>query len=561
VRFGIFDADLSAGELRRSGSRVQLQQQPFQVLAALLARPGELIPRDELQNKIWPGDTFIDSERGINKAISRLRDALGDSAESPRFIETLPRRGYRFIAPIERAISSVAVLPIENLSGDPNQDYWADGITDELVTQIAKISGIRVIARTSVMRFKGSGIPLPEIAEKLGIEAVIQGSLVVSAQRIRIRVQLVDADTDRHLWTEAYERDVADVITLQQEIAQAIAQKFQVHLAPDELDAERASRVRPDAYEAYLKGRFFWNKRTEPDLNSAMDYFNRAVVLDPRYAHAHVGLADCYTLLGVLGSTPPRSAFPRAKAAAETALQFDNTLVEAYATRGHIRTIYDCDWRGAEQDLTRAIELNPNYSVAHQFYGILLTILRHNREAIKHLKIARDLDPLSLPINALLGFTYMRARQYDSAIQACESAIELDPSNAFGHWILSRMLDADKNLGQALAEAEMAVRLSKDSVLFRAHLGYAYARIRDEARAHQIVEELLSASTKHYVSPYLIAVIYVGLEWKDLALEWLEKAYADRAPRLNELIDPPFDYLRSDLRFQSLAERLGFPTA
>ena len=358
VRFGVFDADLSAGELRRSGSRVQLQQQPFQVLAALLARPGEMIPRDELQNKIWPGETFIDSERGINKAISRLRDALGDSAERPRFIETLPRRGYRFIAPVERAISSIAVLPIENLSGDPSQEYWADGITDELVTQIAKISGIRVIARTSVMRFKGTGIPLPEIAEKLGIEAVIQGSMVVSAQRIRIRVQLVDADTDRHLWTEAYERELADVITLQQEIAQAIAQKFQVHLSPDELDVERASRVRPDAYEAYLKGRFFWNKRTEPDLNSAMDYFNRAVVLDPRYAHAYVGLADCYTLLGVLGSTPPRSAFPRAKAATETALQYDNTLVEAYATRGHIRTIYDCDWRGAEQDLTRAVELN-----------------------------------------------------------------------------------------------------------------------------------------------------------------------------------------------------------
>lgn len=561
VRFGIFEADLTAGELRRSGSRVQLQQQPFQVLAALLERPGEMIARDELQNKIWPSDAYIDSERGINKAINRLRDALGDSAERPSFIETLPRRGYRFIAPVERTISSVAVLPLDNLSGDPSQEHWADGITDELITQIAKIRGIKVISRTSVMRFKRSGIPLPDIGAQLGIEAAIQGSLVVSAERIHIRIQLLDAHADRHLWTETYERELADVVSLQHEIAQAIAHKIQVHLAPDELDLGRASRVRPEAYEAYLKGRFFWNKRTQPNLNSAMDYFNRAVGLDARYGLAQVGLADCYTLLGILGLAPPHSVFPIAIAATETALQLDKTLVEAYATRGHIRTIYEWDWRAAEQDLTRAIELNANYSIAHQFYGIFLTILRRNREAIEHLRIARDLDPLSLPINALLGFIYMRARQYESAIQACQSAIELDPSNAFGHWMLSRMLDADEKLGQALAEAETAVELSKGSVPFRAHLGYAYARIGDEARARQVIDELLSTSTRQYVSPYLVAIIYVGLAWKDLALEWLEKAYADRAPRLNELIDPPFDRLRSDSRFQSLTERFGIPEA
>lgn len=561
VRFGLFEADLTAGELRRSGSRVRLQQQPFQVLAALLERPGEMMTRAELQNKIWPSEAYIDSERGLNKAIHRLRDALGDSAEKPRFIETLPRRGYRFIAPVERTIRSVAVLPLENLSGDPNQEHWADGITDELITQIAKIRGIKVISRTSVMRFKTSGIPLPEIAAQLGIEAALQGSLVMSAEKIRLRLQLVDAHADRHLWTETYECTLADVLSLPHEIAQAITQKIQVHLAPDDTEGGRASRVRPEAYEAYLKGRFFWNKRTEPNLHSAIDYFHHAVLWDPQYGLAQVGLADCYTLLGILGLAPPHSVFPRAKAATEAALQSDSTLVEAYATRGHIRTIYDWDWYGAEQDLTRALGLNPNYSIAHQFYGILLTILRRHREAIQHLKMARDLDPLSLPINALLGFTYMRARQYDSAIQACQSALELDPSNAFGHWMLSRMWDADENFGPALAEAETAVELCKGSVPFRAHLGYAYARIGNEVRARQVIDELLSTSCQQYVSPYLVAVIYVGLAWKDLALEWLEKAYTERAPRLNELIDPPFNHLRSDPRFQSLAERFGLPGA
>ena len=397
VRFGIFEADLAARELLRRGERVELQQQPFQVLVALLERPGELVARAELQDRIWPGDTRIDAERGINKAINRLRQALGDSAEKPSFIETLPRRGYRFIALVERMISSIAVLALENLSGDPTQEYWADGMTDELVTQITKIKAIKVISRTSAMRFKGSVMPLPEVARQLDVEALLQGSLVVSAQRIRIRVQLIDAQADRHIWTESYERELADVLTLQREIAQAIADKIQAHLVPDSRRVNGVSRVKPDAFEAYLKGRFFWDKRTEPNLKTAIDYFNRAVLLDPQFALAQLGLADCHTHLGIIGLAPPHSVIPKAKAAAEAALRFDDTLVEAYATLGHIRTIYDWDWHRAEQDLTIAIEMNPNCSAAHQYYGILLGILRRHSEAIEHLKRARDLDPLSLP--------------------------------------------------------------------------------------------------------------------------------------------------------------------
>jgi TolB-like protein/tetratricopeptide (TPR) repeat protein len=559
IRFGIFEADLVAGELLRRGEKVALQQQPFGVLAALLERPGELIARAELQEKMWPGDRFIDAQRGINKAINRLRQALGDSVEKPHFIETLPRRGYRFIAPVERTVSSIAVLPLDDLSGDPNQEYWADGITDELVTQIAKIKAIKVISRTSAMRFKGSAMPLQDVARQLDVDALVQGSLVVSAQRIRIRVQLIDAHTDRHIWTESYERELADVLTLQTEIAQAIAERISSQLVSDCRKVKPIYRVEPDAFEAFLKGRFFWDKRTEPNLKTAIDYFNRAVLLDPQFALARVGLADCHTHLGIIGVVNPHSVIPRAKAAAEAALRIDDTLVEAYSTLGHIRTIYEWDWHGAEQNLTRAIDINPNCASAHQYYGILLGILRRHRDAIEHLKKARALDPLSLPGNALLGFIYMRARQHKFAIEACQCAVELDPNNAFGHWMLSRMLDADEQLGNALVEAETAASLSNGCNPYKAHLGYALARSGNPKGALKVIDELLSLAQAQYVSPYLVATVYVGLGWKDLALEWLERAWDDRSPRLNELNDPLFDELQSDPRFQFLKSRVGFP--
>ena len=545
-----------AGRVSRSSSSSSRSE----CLLYCWSTPVSWSPENEFQRRVWATDTFVDFERGLNKAINRLRDALGDSAESPKFIETLPRRGYRFIARVLRRIDSVAVLPFENLSGDPNQEHWADGMTDELITRIARLSGLRVISRTSVMRFKDGRIALPEIARQLDVDVVIEGSVMLADRRMRITVQVLDACSDQHLWAETYERELGDVLTLQGQIAQAIAGQVRDRLAPEEQALlARIRPAKPAAYEAYLKGRFFWNKRTVADLNKGIEYFNQAVSLDPAYPLAHAGLADSYEVLGIFGLLPPSDVFPRAKAAAETALELDETLAEAHSALGHLRMLYDWDWRGAEQEFKKALELDANYSIAHLWYGNLLTVLRRFEEAIVELKTARVLDPLSFPINIFEGFVYMRARQYDRAIESCRRAIELDPNNPFGHWILARVFDVQNELGESLAESEKAASLSGHGLPFTAHLGYAYARIGDAVRAHRVISELIELSKRRYVSPYAVAVIYTGLGEKDMAFEWLERAYADRTARLSELPDPPFDDLRSDPRFQDLVRRVGLP--
>jgi Tfp pilus assembly protein PilF len=435
-------------------------------------------------------------------------------------------------------------------------------MADELIARLGLLTGLRVVSRTSAVYFEANPAPLPEIAMRLSVDSVIEGSVAISRRKIRIAAQLVHASHDRVLWAKTYERGVDDVITIQGEIARAIALEVRARLTPREQII--LAGVRPSksaANECYLKGRFFWDKRTEPSLNSAARYFKRAATLEAEYAPAHAGLADTYVVQGILGLVPPHQAFPKAKASVETALQIDDTLVEAHATLGHIRMTYDWNWSGAEKEFKRAIKLNANYAIAHQWYGNLLTIMCRTQEAIAELKIARDLDPLSMPVNAFLGFVYMRARKYDLAVQACRSAIELDSNNPFGHWILARVFDANKELSKALTESRRAVTLSKGSLPFAAHLGYAYARAGEEFQARRIVDDLVGASRKRYVSPYLIALIYVGLGDKTCAFEWLEKAFADRAARLSELPDPPFARLRSDLRFERLLRRVGLPTA
>ena len=563
IRFGAFEVDLPAGELRQRGVKVKVQQQPFEVLAALLERPGSVVTREELQRRIWSAQTFGDFERGLNKAINRLRDALGDSPDTPRFIETLPRRGYRFIAPVERTIGSIAVLPLENLSGDSSLDYWADGITDELITHLAKLSELRVISRTSVMRFKNTRVPLAEIARELGVDAVIEGSVVVSDRTVRIRAQLVGAAPDRHLWAESYERELGDIVIVQEQIAKAIGAQILARLTPDqESRFSKARSVNPDAYDAYLRGRFFWNKRTAPDLDKSFEYFNQAIALDTGYAKAYAGLADYYITLGILALRPPREVYPPAKDAAETALELDETLAEAHNSLAAARHHYGWDWAGAEQEFKRALELDPNCSVAHQWYGALLALMRRYEEAIIEVKRARDLDPLSLVLNAFVGFMHMLVRQHDQAVDATRKAIELDPLYPFGHYVLARCLDARGELGHALEESEAAAGLSGGDLPFLAHLGYANARIGNLVKARDVREQLRELSKTTYVSPYHVARIYTGLGEKDSAFEWLERAFEERTARLPTELqgDPAFDGLRDDPRFEDLVRRMGLPS-
>jgi len=560
IRFGIFEADLASGELRKHGEKIKLQDQPFQVLAALLERPGELVTRDELQQKVWASDTFVDFERGLNKAINRLREALGDSAENPAFIETLPRRGYRFIAQVEASIRSIAVLPLDNLSGDANLEYWADGMSDELINHLAKITGLKVISRTSIMGFKRRREPLPDIARQLSVDALIEGSVMISGQRARIRVQLVHAASDSHLWAESYDCELSDAPRLHVRVAQDIAHHVRSRLIPKgRAPSPGGHLVSATAYEAYLKGRFFWNKRTEADLIKSAEYFKQAVSLESTYSLAYCGLADSYIMMGVFALYPPHDVYPQARIAVERALELDRNLAEPHAALAMIRLQYDWDWTGAEQEFQKAIELNPNYSVVHQWYAYLLAVLGRHEEALAQVQRAREIDPLSLPINAFVGFIHMKSRHCSEAIDACRKAIELDPPNPFGHWMLARAFDACDQFHEALVESENAATVSGGSLPYVAHLGYAHARNGDRAKAEQALSDLMELSGQKYVSPYDFAVIHAAVGNNDEAFKWLEKAYEQRTSRLTELADPGFKALRADPRFQPLRRCIGLP--
>jgi TolB-like protein len=509
---------------------------------------------------IWAGDTFVDFERGLNKAISRLRDALGDSAENPTFIETLARRGYRFIAPVGAKIRSLAVLPLENLSRDASQDYWADGITDELITTIARLANIRVIARASIMRFKSSALPLAEIAAELGVDAVVQGSLSVSDRRIRIRVQLIDPHTDQHLWVDSFDRELRDAVTLQQEIAQGISGHLLPHLAE-----ERHTRVErqalPEAYESYLRGRFLWNKRTQEGIDKSFEYFNRAIILDPDFARAHAGLADSYVILGIFALLPSHDVCPKARVSAERALRLDDSLAEAHSSLAVVKNLYDWDRSGSECGFRRALELDPSCVVAHQWYAVLLTALRRHEEALAMVLRARELDPLSLLAHCMVAVTQMRAGQFAEAVNTCSKAIELDPDNPFGHLILARCLDARNQVHEALVESESAVKLSGNALPYAAHVGFAYARCGDQLRARSILQALQARTEMEYISPFHFALIHVALDEFDLAFEFLDRSLQERVMRMasGELFDPPFERLRPFGRFRDLINNLGLP--
>jgi TolB-like protein/DNA-binding winged helix-turn-helix (wHTH) protein len=452
VRFGTYEVSLQSGEVRKAGLRIRVQQQPMKLLEILLERPGEVVTREELRSRVWTDESFGDFDQAVNIAIAKLRSALGDSAENPRFVETLPKRGYRFIAdvsvvdsdarpkmpesapedlsatepadklqgaglavapkrrlwsplrvivafalvlslpilavwlfrsrgPAPTGIRSLAVLPLDNLSGGASQNYFADGMTDELITDLAQISALRVISRTSVMAYKGARKPLPQIARELNVDAVVEGTVLHSGDQVRITAQLIEAATDKHLWSESYEGDLRDTLALQKKVASAIAEQIRIELTPQEQAAlKNAKVVNPEAYEAYLKGRYFWNKRTADGLKVALAYFNQAIEEDPKDAQAYSGLADTYALLGdwEYGVLVPSEAYPKAKAAAIKALQLDKTLGEAHTSLAFSLDAFDWDWESAETEFRRAIQLNPGYATAHHWYAWHLSEMGRN---------------------------------------------------------------------------------------------------------------------------------------------------------------------------------------
>ena len=630
IRFGTYEVSLRSGELRKGGVRIRVQQQPLKVLEILLERPGEVVSRQDLRNRVWPNDNFGDFDQAVNIAIAKLRTALGDSADNPRFIETLPKRGYRFIAevrsvdtgspaqtpepavgdlrqtklepqtPVAEAtrafkrpsplgwitvasalvlatvfalwqyrvhrvspvgIRSLAVLPLENLSGDASQDYFADGMTDQLITDLAQISALRVISRTSVMVYKGARKPLPEIARELNVDAVVEGTVVRSGERVRITAQLIQASADKNLWAETYEGNVRDTLVVQTKVAQAIAEKIRIELTPQEQAGLRhLKEVEPDAYENYLKGRYFWNKRTTDGLRKAIDYFTQAIAQDRTYAPAYSGLADSYALAGdwQYGVMTTKEALPKAIAAAKKAIELDDNLSEAHTSLAFCLEGFNWDWQAADKEFRRAIELNPGYATAHHWYSWHLALLGRNDEAIAEMRKAQNLDPLSLIINADLAELLLIAHFPDDAIQQSRKTIEMDSGFALAHNQLAQAYLEKHMFNDAISELQKAIPLSGNSATCIANLARAYAAIGKNAEATELLNDLKSRSARGSPFAAELAVVYAALGNKDQAMAWLEKGYEDRF-NPGVLLRPGFDPLRSDPRFKDLVHRIGLP--
>src|SRR5580698_1655472 len=636
IRFGVFELDLRSGELQKQGRKIRLEGQPVQVLICLLEHPGELVTREALHQRLWPADTFVNFEQGLNASVKRLRQALNDSADNPRFVETLTRRGYRFIAPtqtvsamggapavrVDAAISevtevpatpnpseakqpdrvslpektarvspvlkrsgiallvvlglsmvwlvrlhdhppttirSLAVLPLDNLSGDVSQDYFSDGMTDELITELGQISELRVISRTSAMAYKGSHESLPRIARDLNVDAVLEGAVLRSGNQVRITAQLIRAATDKHLWAKSYEGDLKDTLMLQKQVARSIAGEIRIELTPREQAAlQHLQQVNPEAHEDYLKGRYFWNKRTPDGLKDAINYFIQAIEKDPNYAPAYAGLADSYALAGdwQYGIVPPNEAYPKAKAAATKAIALDSALGEAHISLAWCLDGFDWDWESAGREFTRGIELSPSYATGHHWYGWHLAVLGRHGEAVAELEKAESLDPLSLIIGADLAEELLIAHRYDESVKQSRKTMHMDPFFALTHYVLGEAFVQRHKYNEGIAELQKAIELSQRSTAFNANLAYAYALSGRRNEAVKILNDLKNQSRNGMPNAPEIALVYVGLDQKDQAMVWLEKAYAER---LNPgvLMRPAFDPLRADPRFQGLLHRIG----
>jgi TolB-like protein/DNA-binding winged helix-turn-helix (wHTH) protein/Flp pilus assembly protein TadD len=631
LRFEVFELDLRQGQLRKHGLRVRLQEQPFQVLAMLVERPGEVITREELQKKLWPADTFVDFDHGLNKAINKIRDALSDSAESPRFVETVARRGYRFLAEVKAAdafpvrgpelatqlqpaeaahdradtasklakpnslrpslawkrsvfvllvliasfgtwilhsrnhpspvIRSLAVLPLESLSSDASQDYFADGMTDELISDLGQISALRVISRTSVMTYKHMHKPLPQIARELNVDAVVEGTVLRSGDQVRITAQLIEASSDKHLWSQSYEGELRDTLALQNRVAGAIADQIRINVNPQEQAALKSARVvNPEAYVSYLKGRYFWNKRTADGLKAALAYFNQAIDEDPNYAQAYSGLADTYGLLGdwQYAVMPSKEALPKAKAAAVKALELDSSLSEAHSSLGYCLRSFDWDFDSAGKEFQRAIELNPSYATAHHWNAVNLALSGRHKEALAEMRKAENLDPLSLIIDSDLAEFLLLTHSYDESVKQGRKMIEMDPTFAIGHnqlgdaYLLKQM---DK---EAVAELQKAVQLSGGSPTCLADLARAYVASGKMNEAVKLLSDLEKSSNASFTDAPQIAMIYVSMGDNAQAMNWLERAYEERFnPSI--LLRSGFAPLRSDPHFEDLLRRIGLP--
>jgi len=617
LRFDDFELDVRAGQLRRQGVRLRLRGQPLQVLEILLERAGEVVTREELRSRIWPADTFVDFDHSLHNAVARIREVLGDSAENPRYIETLPRRGYRYIGPVENApgssekagysgevvslalpekpksrltvvravilcavaalgllawtvwrsvharpvaasIHSIAVLPLSNLSGDPSEEFFSDGMTDQLITDLAKVGSLRVISRTSVMQYKGTTKSLPEIARELNVDAIVEGSVIRSGQRVRVTAQLLEARTDRHIWADTYDRDRGDVLKLQEDVAGAIAQQVRAEITPaQQQQMGRAGAVNPAAYDAYIQGRlYFTTEFTKPaSLRKAQHLFEDAIREDPGFAPAYAGLADTYVYLAYDGAMPKEQAYQAATKFDAKAMELDDSMGEAWDTLGALKGSFDWDWDAADRAFSRAIALAPSYSCAHEDRAIFLASLGRRSEALAEIAKIDQLDT-GFSSAQSESAAYFELRDYADLIEAGKRGLILDASDSSQHYYLGAGYEGTGRLQEAIAEYQKAVKTSDDPRPAVA-LAHAWAAAGEKGKAEKMLREL-EHNAKAMASPYTMATIYAGLGENDRALESLKKACAEKSLDAGWIrSDLLLDSLRSDPRFQDLLRHIG----
>ena len=628
VRFDDFELDLRTGELRRDGVSLNLPAQPAKILVLLVGRAGEVVTRSELAEQVWGGDTFVNFDQGLNFAVRQIRAALGDDSDTPRFIETLPKRGYRFIASVSKSetsavlapvaaqasrqprkaawripvalialvaivlslllvwsqlsaqrlggahrIESLAVLPLHNLSRDPEQEYFSDGMTDELITELAKVSTLRVISHTSVERYKQTKRTLRDVAQELGVDAVVEGTIMRSGDRVRITAQLIDARSDKHLWAESYERElghsegrsyegnVVDLIRLQSEVARSITDEIAESLKPNanaQLNPDRA--VTPEAYDLYLRGLYFSGRLSPDNLQKAFGYFNQAIEKDRSFAPAYAGLAESYGWAAGLYFLPPQVALQKSEVAATKALEIDPNSGMAHHAMAWVKYARYWDFPGAEREFQRAIELNRNNVTAHVWYGMYLAQRQRTAESWSEMQRAKQLDPFSSIVNSLAMTPLLTSHQYDRLIEEASLGLKTDPNDGVLNWLLTSAYEQKGNLADAIDQQEkQAVAYGEEPQ--RAKKEFSALRQEFSAkgeRAYWLSRQKSLAATA-WTDPFDIAVVEARLGESDAMFANLDKAYQQRSAALLywEQTQPAFDRFRTDSRFQNFARHAG----
>ena len=625
IRFSVFEVDRSTSKLLKGGTPVKLAPQPFKVLLLLLDRHGEVVSRGEIQRHLWSESTFVDFERGINFSINQIRAALGDDAERPRYIETLPKLGYRFVAevtdgagtepavhaaqaveseshlselshaahplgpppatqahaaPFQQvavaavlaaiallaigiatrkspgppdSIQSVAVLPLEDLSSDAADEYFADGVTDQLITDLGQLAPLRVISRTSIMQYKRARRPLPQIGRELGVDAVVEGTITRSGNRVRVTAQLIDARTDRHLWAHTYETEMGDVLALEGELAEVIADEVRSKISSPRHPVPKRVRSLPaPAQDAYLKGHYLQVTGTIEGLPAAISYFKQSIASEPN-APAYAGMASAYVTLGHMLFWPPQEAFLPAKTAAVTALELDDSLEEAHTALGNVKLLYEWDFPGAAAEFQRAMELNPSSVRTHNSYADYLSAMGRANEAIEQARQGLEVDPLSLSATMNLAWQLYMARRYEEAVAEAQKVADINPKFSSAHVCLGLAYEQQRRFPEAIEELQQASGFCRDRCF--GLIGQVFAMSGDRQAALETMRQL---QRRAYASPWLVAVIYAQLNDKDRAFAWLEKAYEGRE---HDLVFagawPLFDNLRADPRYRDLLRRVG----